>query len=720
MRRYALVGAIALSFLLLMLGAEATPAHASSVSSQQSQLTLELLSDRVQTPVQRDGGTVIDLQRFVIDLRSDSDSGLQDSFYRLLRSQMGQPNRNVGVDLSYATIQGDLDLSQLGDRIPLYSPTLPPVFSDAEQQQLQRDRRRMVQLGRLSKSLLLQTPEESLQISLVRGAVKLLQTTINGSTSLSHTYFQRQIDAKGAQFNGRLNLTEARFGQSVSFAGATFQQEVRCRSSIFFGRSLWNQAQFWGSVLFEGSEFKQSANFSQAVFQQSADWSSVSWLDSADFGQTQWQAAAFFNQNKFSGAVFFPDVVFGDRVIFREAQFSNPVNLRGAAIRVQADFGDTTFYNNAYLNMSGLEFNAEDAKILGNPGQIGRVISVPTLQGNETLLRNLVRNFRQIEQIADANRIEYLAETLRLDLLWQHIVAVNLNSASLEDLRAIGLSQNQAEAIAQSRRQQAFQRVSDLLKLDAIDLTTYVNVSEELVAIAPRTPMSWAQDGLHWIGLNILLVLTRYGTSVGLIFANGLLIALYFSLVFWLVDRCRKLRPYRLLPTPEETIWILSTAFGLASVSLAAIFQLSARPWLTLLCLAFLSVPVSASLLAVLYRQGRYHDLMDSSYFVEDGGARQLRLLIARLPIIPKFPFFRERFTPILWDRRWNWLNYFDFSLINLIKFGFNDIRLRDEHLPGLISTLVWYQWGLGLLYVALLLWTLSRTIPGLNLLLYF
>ena len=44
---------------------------------------------------------------------------------------------------------------------------------------------------------------------------------------------------------------------------------------------------------------------------------------------------------------------------------------------------------------------------------------------------------------------------------------------------------------------------------------------------------------------------------------------------------------------------------------------------------------------------------------------------------------------------------------------------LRDEHLPGLISGLVWYQWSLGLLYIVLLFWTLSRTIPGLNLLIY-
>ena len=47
-------------------------------------------------------------------------------------------------------------------------------------------------------------------------------------------------------------------------------------------------------------------------------------------------------------------------------------------------------------------------------------------------------------------------------------------------------------------------------------------------------------------------------------------------------------------------------------------------------------------------------------------------------------------------------------------------LRLRDRCVPGMISALVWSQWSLGVIYITLLLRTLSRTIPGLNLLLYF
>jgi hypothetical protein len=153
---------------------------------------------------------------------------------------------------------------------------------------------------------------------------------------------------------------------------------------------------------------------------------------------------------------------------------------------------------------------------------------------------------------------------------------------------------------------------------------------------------------------------------------------------------------------------------------LAAIFRTSEQPWLTIVCLAIVNIPIPALLLFLLFKQGRYHALMDVSYFEEEGTLRQLRIVIGRLPVLPRYPLFRERYMPLLWDRRWNWLNYYDFSFNNLLKFGFNDIRLRDQHLPGLISTLAWYQWSLGILYIALMLWTLSRTIPGLNLLIYF
>jgi hypothetical protein len=715
-----------LFLILLILVLQPQIAWGAIAQPEQTPLTLELLQERLRSPLQSEGVRTLDLRRVVIDLRPEN-AEFREQFYRLIQSQL-QRSRNtstgelpapLGLDLSYSTIRGELNISELGLRSPLYSQELSPFLTEAEQAQLKRDRRRLSQLSQLSRSLLIQGQPASLQITLFRGSLKLVQTRCEGFVNFTNAFFLSRVEAPGAEFVQDADWSEARFSQSANFTGAIFRREARFRNTIFFERAGFNLGRFQ-TVNFQGSEFRATANFSQATFQQAANFSRIQWQGNADFAQTNWQDSVFFNRSKFSRSLFLSEATFEKLVSFRDAQFSQPVNLRGANILDQADFGDASFAKSSYLNVTGLQFNSEEARILGDPGQVGRVLSVPTLQGNETLLRNLVRNFRLLEQIPDANQVEYTREKLQLRQLRQQLLGTNLNTATVERLQRVGFSVEQAEAIAQSRAEQLFRNLPDLLRLNEIDLATYVRVRDRVVVSDPRSPIGWMLDALHWLGLSLLLLLSRYGTDFWLSFGVGLVALAYFGGLFWLIDRLRRFYPKPIVPTLSESIWVGSSFSLLSLLGLSAIFRTSEQPWLTLTCLAIVIIPVPATLLFLIYQRGRYHDLMDRSYFVEDGSLRQFRLLIGRLPNMPRFVFFRDRYMPILWDRRWNWLNYFDFSLNNLLKFGFNDIRLRDEHLPGLITTLAWYQWLLGILYIALLLWTLSRTIPGLNLLIYF
>ncbi len=682
-------------------------------------LTIEQLQTRIQTPIQVDGVQTVDFRRCLIDLRPENDA-FRMAFYRLLREHLQQSRVPMGLDLSNSVIQGPLNISELGLSVPLYGKVLPTILSDDEQDQLRRDRRRLVQLSQLSRSLLIQRQQSSAQIAVFRGPLRAVKTRFEGVVNLSNTFFLSRVDAQGAEFVQLLDATEARFSQPVSALGARFRQEARWRSTIFFNTAGFNQAQFEGETTFQSTTFQKTANFSQTAFQRLANFSRTLWNGTADFAQAHWFDQAAFNKSKFVQSLFLTKATFDDRVSFREVQLNQPVNLRGAAILSQADFGDASFAADVYLNVSGLEFNTEQAKILGDPGQIGRVLSVPSLQGNETLLRNLVRNFRIMEQIPDANQVEYTTQRLRLKQLWRQLSGTNINVAKPQQLEQAGLTAEQAIAIIENRTQQPFQDITDLLKLEAIDLATYVKIRDRVIVDQLRSPGAMLLVAFHWLGLTLLLLLTRYGTSFWLIFGIGILATAFFSGVFWLVDRFRRWHPYAIVPRVDESIWMTSSIGLLALGGILAVLNTAENPGLTLTCLGVVIVPVPMALLVLLYFRGRYHDLMDSSYFVQDGGARELRLLIGRLPVIPEFPFFRDRYKPIPWERRWNWLNYFDFSLINLVRFGFNDIRLRDRHMPGLISSLIWYQWTLGLLYIALLLWTLSRTIPGLNLLIYF
>jgi hypothetical protein len=703
------------------------PAWAAIAQPDRAPLTLELLRERVRSPIASEGVRTIDLRRFLIDLRSEN-SEFRAQFYSLVQAQLQHPGTPIGLDLSYSQIQGEFSVSQLGLRAPLYGQSLTPMFTPAEQEQLQRDRRLLSRLSTLSQSLLA-TPDPatqaaSLQITVFRGPLKLIQTQFSGKADFTKTFFLSRLEAQRAQFNQGADWTQTRFSQTAAFAGAVFAQEVRFRNSLFFAKAEFNQVRFQAIANFQGSEFQATANFNQAMFQQAANFSRVQWQGNADFAQVRWQDQAVFSRARFGQSLFLTDAVFEKAALFRDCQFNRAVNLRGASILERADFSDAGFARGAYLNVPGLKFDSDQAKIVGDPGQISRYLSVPTLQGNENLLRELVRNFRRLEQIPDANWVDYFRKRLYLRDLRQQLLGANINAADADRLTRLGFSSTQAEAIVQRRAQQPFRSTTELLTLGEVDLATYINVRDRIVARNTNKPgidaLYRVSTGFNLLGLSLLLLLSHYGTNFWLVFGVGLVAIAYFGVLFWLVDRWRRLYPKPILPTVSETLWV-ATGFLLLFLSgLAAILRTTDQPWLTFGCLGAIAIPIPTLLLVLLYRQGRYHPLLEVSYFTEEGTLRQFRILIGRLPIMPRYPLFRERYLPILWNRRWNWLNYFDFSLNNLLRFGFNDIRLRDEHLPGLISNLVWYQWSLGILYIALLLWTLSRTIPGLNLLIYF
>ncbi|MEH2095997.1 MAG: pentapeptide repeat-containing protein [Nostoc sp.] len=682
-------------------------------------LTLELLQERLRTPTLREGNLTVDLQKMVIDLRPENAS-FRDAFYQLLRKELGA--KPLGLDLSYALILGDFVGSDLGLRTPLYAKAIAPIFTFTEQQELER--LRFVCLESLvnskdCRSLLGTKSSPSSEIAVFRGVLKLVQTRFNGEIKFSNTFFLQSVDAQGATFLQSTNWTETRFGRPVSFSGGKFKQQSNFQGSIFFEKANFKQTQFQEFADFQGSIFENTANFNQATFKELAKFNSVQWRENADFSDVRFANQVQFTKANFNQFFILTDATFEQAAIFREVEFNQSVNLQGASILNQADFSDARFSPEACLSVPGLTFNSNQAKILGNPGQIGKMFCTPTLQGNQNILRNLGQNFRQQQQVTDANELEYTKQELRLVEMSRRLTATNINSASVASLIKLGFSATQAAAIAQRRLIKSFRNSSELLTLADIDLEKYTQLSDRLIVGEPLSIGGWLLQAWSWLGLSVLLLLSGYGTNFWLVFGVGGVAIAYFGLLFWLVDRYRRLHPIPIIPTSYETISILVSFSLLEFLSLLAIFRNTQQPWLTLGCLFIILVPIPLALLMRLYQQGRYHDLMDVSYFTEDGTFRQLRLLIGRLPVIPRNQTFRERYMPLLSDRRWNWLNYYDFSLNNLVKLGFNDIRLRDEHLPGIISALAWYQWSLGVIYITLVLWTLSRTIPGLNLLIY-
>ncbi|MBD2115668.1 MULTISPECIES: pentapeptide repeat-containing protein [Microcystis] len=613
-------------------------------------LTVTLLQERLSAPVLKEGMTTIDLANLVIDIR-DENKELQEQFYQQIQGQINRAKQPLGLDFSNSLIQGNFIASRLGLPTPLTKVALATLLSPTEEQLLQQD-----------ENFLFDSDEPVFNVTVFRGPVKLQGTVFMGEVDFSKTFFLQIVEAMAAKFSRESNWLESRFARVAKFTKATFMGDVNFSQSQFLNKAIFRTAHFKSITNFHGSHFTAEAYFDQTKYDKTADFTRTFWEKEANFSQSQWRDRPLFSKSRFLSLLTFRNATFEKSGAFRSSYFNGVVSFQDVKLLDQVDFSNSTFTKNSYLSVSGLAFDSDKAKILGDRGVIGQAIYLPTLAGNETVLRNLVRNFRSLEQIADANQIEYKTEKLRVQQLKQ--------------------------------------------KLNNISIIRLIN-------------LTWLADFLHTSFLALLLLLSQDGTNFSLVFGTGIIIFAYFGCLFWLIDRVRRLTPKPVIPNRYEIFCMVTSYIILTLSGVFNILQSASRPLLTLTAIALILVPLPLILIIELYRRGRYHDLMDSSYFLQDGSMRQLRLLITRLPVVPEFPLFRDRYTPISWQKRWNWLNYYDLSLNNLLKLGFNDWRVRDRELPAIISFLVWYQWGIGIFYITLLIWTLSRTIPGLNLLIY-
>jgi hypothetical protein len=711
-----------------------SPVLAVNSPSEKIPLTLEILQERVKNPVNTEGTSLIDLENFIIDLR-ETNAEFSQQFYQQIQAALNQTENKVGLNISHATIKGDFIASKIGVRVPLLKETLLSIFSADELTILTSEQAQLVLLNQSENNRAVTLPK----ITVIRSRIKCQNTEFQGNVDFKKAFLLRGIDAQEAIFKEETTFSETRFNEIANFTKAIFQQKTKFTDAVFLTKAKFNQANFQAFTNFEDSTF-QDVNFNQSHFQAFANFTSVTWNGEADFSESRWQDRVLFSKSRFTHSLSFQQAIFEQSVDFRDTRFNQGISLREASIQGVIDFSDAGFGLLTEINVSDLMFDSNSAKIIGDPGIISALMSIKTLQGNENLLRNLIQNFRQQEQIADANKIEYLKSQLLLQQFKRNIFGIDINTASISRLIYAGFTSEQADAIFNARIKQPFRNLTEILKLDQVDLATYIKVYDRVVANRYQgdrqedVKIGWKQvivdsyimplftsfdTALHWVELSVLLLLSGYGTRFKLVSGVGIVAIAYFGLIFWLVDRVRRRHPTPILPTFSETLWMLASYGILTSMGLTQIFSASSHPILTVLCLGAFIVPIPGALLGFLYYKRRHHNLLDLSYLTEDASQRQLRLMIGRLPLMPRFVFFRDRYLPILWDTQWNWLNYYDFSLNNFLKFGFNDLRLRDEHLPGLIASLVWYQWGLGVLYLILLFWTLSRTIPGLNLLIY-
>ena len=638
------IATILLSLLVLTI----LPISVNAQTQQPDYLTSEILEERISNLVQIEGKNTVDLSDFIIDLANKNNEFAED-FYQKLNYTIAHGDNPPNVNFSNSVIQGNFQLNRLGIFTAVGEGALSSLFTASETS-------RINQYYPIDNN----SPKQIPRINVFRGGLQFKNTVFTGEVEASNSLFLRSLIATSAKFQNLVQFNQVIFDGQVDFSNAIFSQNVNFNLSHFWAKTKFTRAEFQAIANFSNSQFEAVIEFNDTIFQQLADFTHSVFRQTANFSGTMYRDRLIFAKSKFLDSLILIDSSFDKTATFRDIYINATIDLKDVHLLDRLDFSNAFFTPKAQINTSGLAFDSAEAKIIGASG-IGQYIKVNRLEGNETVLRNLIRNFRSLEQIADANYIEYHQKQLQ---------AQQLNNAINKNFRQNTLS---------------------------------------LITLIPQ-----------WLGLNLLLLLGDYGTNINILFALGIITITFFSYLFWIVDRYRPKISQPIVPSCYEIIIMTTTYLVLTIVSIFSILTTTNQPWLTLLSLAIILLPIPILITSKIYLRGRYHKLLDTTYFVENGSLREFRLMLGRLPIMPRFPFFRDRYQPILWTKRWSWLIYYDFSLNNIFKLGFNDIRLRDRHLPGLISALVWYQWCLGVLYIILLLWTLSRTIPGLNLLIYF
>ncbi|NJO98617.1 MAG: pentapeptide repeat-containing protein [Pleurocapsa sp. CRU_1_2] len=640
---------LCLIFCLLVL--IAVPLQVNAQTIARSYLTKEILQEKTKNLTRQDGRETIDLSNLVIDL-ADTNSQFSQYFYQEINNTISRTSNPVNLDLSNSIVQGDFLLKQLGIVSSVGEGALSSLFTTLEQEKIQQ-----------FYPIKINAVQEIPRVNIFRGSVYLENTIVTGNIDGSNSLYLQSIVANSSDFQEFVNFDQSIFVKDINFNKATFKQNLTFIKSHIFSQAKFNSAKFTGIVDFSKSQFEASTEFKQALFTQLADFTRSTFIETVDFSQTRFRDRLIFTKSKFLNPLLLINSSFDETITFRDIYLNSLINLQDAHLFNRLDFSNAFFTPQASINVSGLAFDSIESQIIGQSGIIGNYLSVNRSQGNETVFRNLIRNFRSLEQITDANYLEYKEKQLKAK-----------------------------------------------------------TISDRLTKVSWRKIFTWGWISLipQWLSLNLLLLLGNYGTDINLLFSLGIITIALFSLLFWLIDRYRPHISQPVIPDRAEIMMMIFSCSVANLFSIINILVTTDRPWLTLMAIAIILLPIPMIITSLIYQRGRYHKLLDTSYFVENGEFREFRLLIGRLPIMPRFPFYRDRFMPIIWETRWNWLNYYDFSLNNIFKLGFNDIRLRDRHLPGLVAALVWYQWCLGVLYIVLLLWTLSRTIPGLNLLIYF
>ena len=377
-----------------------TPLEAIAKTEQQNYLTLEILEEQIGNSIQKDGHSTIDLRNYIIDL-SNPERELTRQFYQQINHIISRNTNPIVIDLSNSIVRGNLSLSQLGISTFVDEGALSSLLNPLEQNKI-----------RQYYPVANDVPQHT-EINVLRGSLYFNGTMFTGEIDGSNSLFLQSFEATAANFQELANFDHSVFSQDVNFSDSIFEQSVNFGKTHFFAKAKFNGSDFKGFADFSNSQFEEVLKFDKSLFEEIGDFSHSVFVQPIKFSRTMFRDRLNFAKAKFLDSLVLVDSTLEGTTILRDIYVKSLVNLQDTHILNKIDLSNAFFALNSRIDVSRLAFDSTEAKITGQPGIIGKLIKVDRLSGNEIVLRNLIRNFRSLEQIADANFIEYQQQRLR-------------------------------------------------------------------------------------------------------------------------------------------------------------------------------------------------------------------------------------------------------------------------------------------------------------------
>lgn len=221
-------------------------------------------------------------------------------------------NRKESVSYQNATINGDLDLTNLANR---------------------REVREGMWKG------------ESRQfLSVVEVPIAFKNCTFNGKFLAYRS--EDQDERKLVNISNTVYNTD--FSESVTIERCTFTDDAAFKYSTFSQRAIFTDNTFREIALFKYAKFRNEADFSNATFRDYADFKYTKFSESSSFQKAAFERYADFKYTKFD-----------ERVDFSQARFTSTADFKYTNLPRGTRFDDTRFTGSTdfkYTKLDGRKF----------------------------------------------------------------------------------------------------------------------------------------------------------------------------------------------------------------------------------------------------------------------------------------------------------------------------------------------------------------------------